>query len=314
MPVGNISRAILPDLGEAEYNKLNAGVSLFQCVWPGKVLFDKAIWGFYDLQTFDITTNPNAAVPQYDSRWLTGQEAQIWFHRMKGKSDVAIAWVPDDKFWHNRMLFMDSPRTYRKMISMLRGADGNDLSAAQCQFEIACLEEELKCQTPIYKIMRNGIEVDHTLDKKEAEEIKNEMKLVPRKDKATGTVIYVELRGVKYGVVEDMKIDYKSEIKQLKAIEGPKHKYGWTECDEFMKVIRPKVLKTIQERQNEVPATDATKESVMSVLATLSDEDIKALRDKLLGKEPAKAATLLTASGVEKRPAGRPKKILEPVS
>jgi len=290
MPVGRMPVGNLPDLEESQYNALNAGIDLFQCVWPGRIKYDKSVSGFFDCKVEDVTDNERGR-QRYSRKWLTGPDAAIWFERSKLKKEIGIAWIPDDAFWHNRIVFMDNQHL-KAMIAQLRQHDGNILSGADVLLELDCLEKELKTLTPIYKLIVNGRENDYFFSEKEAKDTMKIVKFKPGVNRETGLPTMVEIRGKKFEIKKDFRLSYKKEIEELKRRQlKMQRKFGWTECDEFMKEIKPKVIKRAEEiraegMSGEIPTqVGISPQQLVAALAELNSEDLEKVTAKLLGKK-----------------------------
>jgi hypothetical protein len=257
---------------------LNAGIGLFQLAYPRKLYRDEKIWGLFGARA--VTTNPdefNLENRRYRIEWQTSKDCYVRFFENKGRG---YAYVPDDQFWHNRLIFLHQPR-YLGWLHQLKLPDGSVLMPPDVRMEIGCLADEILEEKKTWEVHVDGIQRDWFFSKKEADEfIKDEKSVTPKI--VGGKIMPIKKDRRKFTTVESKKSEIKPEIKELIKREKYKHRFGWSECDEFMKEIKPKVVANIQEKRKTMtiaPAPAISKADLIETLMSLTPED----RASLLG-------------------------------
>jgi hypothetical protein len=228
---------------------LQAGFGMFQLVYPKKINFDDRIMGFFDVDVKEIDSEVGGlnSRAQLDINWRTGSDAYATFFRVN-KEGLGVCWLPDDAFWHNRLCLMDNPSMI-PMIRQLITGSGSVKDSIEVRMEIKCLEDELKESVSIWRIIKNGREIDFFWSKQEADEFANSLKSPELSTDGGNNIIVRGKSNSKVDIIEGKKLQYKKEIEKLKSEEMNRHRFGWTECDEFRKVILPRVAKRINDER-----------------------------------------------------------------
>jgi len=284
--VGTEFGGIFPDMNEEEHLLLQAGIPIFQMKYPEPTEWDKTIMGFFG--AIADAPDPDARKIPIQVKWLTRGDAKIIFKASKSRQRVAIAWAPDDMWWHNRMIFMDQP-SWLKCVLQERLPDGRIKDAMEVAFEIHCMTEVLKAKTPYFKVMqeRNGIlhEVSSFVKEQDAKDFIEAQGKMELKEK-DGVIKPVKIFKKNFSIDKGERLDYRPEINLLRETEKRKHRFGWTECEEFQRKIKPEIQERINEGAPEiVKATQKLDaESILEAINNMGPQAMAALRAKLLGK------------------------------
>jgi hypothetical protein len=220
---------------------LRAGVRFFVCRYPKETANNKNIMGPFDVRCTEIPDYANRR-QAYDITWRTGHNAGVQFV-LQDDDRTAIAFMPDDIYYHNRITLADHSWIY---IEGLYAMKNGMMSAADAQLEISCLREVLTCSVPIYKIVdRTGREHCYKFTLKEAEEILSEkrIKMLGRGQVARDVFPFKDCNIVT-GTIRDKKPEVKELIKKYSRMP-----FGWTSCEEFLQGIRVDVEKLIAQRR-----------------------------------------------------------------
>ncbi len=224
-------------------------IGMFLLVWPRKMNFDERIPGFFDVAARDngMEVFANNMDAHISLEWNT-RNPYCTFYKVN-REGLGLCWLPDDPFWHNRIVFMDNnSRRFPvwSMIQQLTTPSGAVKDGNEVRMEIKCLEAELKEQVNIWKIVKNNQELVDFETKKEAEEYVETLKQPEIKaDGDKGISIQGRLHG-KIDIKEGFKLKYKKEIAELIRVERVRHEFGWTQCDEFVKHIAPRVMERVK--------------------------------------------------------------------
>lgn len=287
------SFGVFPDIEDEKYqNALLAGIPLFQLIWPKKAHFNDIVSGPFNVKVVSRDRGEGGNVTQMQQRqrqfivtWLTDGRAHITFERQKKVKNVAIAWMPDDQWWHNRVILMDN-RWILNMVSQLRLPNNDIKTSAEIGMEINCLESFLKEEQPIWTIFANNREIDHFSKKKDAEDWIKEVQLVAPVVGAGGVLIAPPKNHKKkaYRYEKGCKLEYRPEIKELIEKEKFRHRYGWTECSRFRDEIVPQTIEMIKRKRPQMEKVVKPKLDIDNI----SEEDLMKLREKILSKKEEK--------------------------
>jgi len=268
------------DLKEEQANCMRARIALYQVVFPSATRWQERLWGPYDVKVHIDDTEFRRSRPRMIVKWRTQQNAYITYDRVDRRT--AVAWMPDDPFWHNRLFLMDSPAllnqvTHRRSHSGIQSLD-------EVQMEIKCLEEVLHETVPIW----TAVEGKRVLgDFKSAKEAKSwiEDLTEPTLKLINNVMTPVKVRKRKIDIIERSTRQYPEKV--LKIIEKEKnlHEFGWTQCPFFTEKVQPKVKAMIKERREKMekkPGVTAAPIDMIRSIAKMSEEEKAALRSMLM--------------------------------
>jgi hypothetical protein len=261
---------------------LMAGIRLFVLMYGKRCpdMHSRPLMG-----PFDVVVAENFAQGSdraaYNERWITGADAGIKYEPIDKKGTL-IAFMPDDRFYHNRMILADQPAL--RLVEMQDQQNGI-VSAAAIGMEIQCLRDVVNEQATIYKIMRNGLEIDYFWTEDEAIEFVNQEETVLRGNNRIPTVV---TPFKKCKIVRGTKIRKRPNIVEM-IRQHARDTYGWTGCQEFRETVLPKVNQLIKDRNRSNDFSDQginiaspidIKKQVIDIIRSLSDDEIKELRGK----------------------------------
>ncbi|MBU1778004.1 MAG: hypothetical protein KJ899_15370 [Gammaproteobacteria bacterium] len=292
MPVLGSDLMTFQGLPETEGLKLQAGKrhgieGVFQIRWPKPTRNTQHLFGPYQVTV--VAPDPDFRSNRLSVNWVTNMmDAKIDFIR-QGTKTMALGYMVDDTYWHNRLILMDQP-IYLRNTQQLRTADGQMKSGSEVLFEINCLEKILKCETPFWRVFKNGRVLGDFPSKPRAEEEIDEQSAAKLRTNKEGALIPVREKKIKWDIKEFKALDYRPEIKELIVKEKMKrNRFGWTQCSEFMEKIKPQALALIDEKKEDFK----TGEKQLAVgdlvrgLRDMNEEDKMILRE-LLKNSPKK--------------------------
>lgn len=286
MPIGSFG--IYPDMEEKDHRALEVNIPLFQVVYPKPIYFEEAIHGFFNVKV--TSPDPEIRNSRHSIEWYSGGDAYIPFEIKNMKTGLAVAWVPDDPWMHNRIMFMTQPKV-ANMLKQLRRPDGNIISAAEIIFELKQMESVLMKPVKIWHVARNGKNECCFTKKDEAERYKETQgKTEIRLDPKTGTLQPLKVKSAEYSIVEGERLSWRPEISALIAREKNKHRFGWTEADEFKTKWRPKIIEAIGKQKEAFKAANDKigAQDIASLAESLSEEQIELIAKRVMAKKKTK--------------------------
>lgn len=244
-------------LPEKYQEAINSGIRFVELHYPVPLEFPKSILGFFNVEVTTILV-PGTLKTEYNEKWLTGKNAYIQFEKAK-KNGLAVAFMPDDRYYHNRQTLVDNPQL---IIHQMHTRTDGIIPGAFVKNEIQCLREVIHEKVPIFKIMDTVFnrEITYFYTEEEAEAhrqklaIKNNCKVVPGE-----------------------KMKKKPYVLELIRRYGNQHT-GWTDCDEFRGKILPQVNALIAQRKKSVLLDGDAKapdlrSQLVALLSSLSPEE-----------------------------------------
>jgi len=275
----------IPNIPEKYQAASRRGIHFFELRYPKPADMDQTVYGPFDLKASETWDTMRQRMV-FNIRWLRENEAHIRF--TPDSRGVAVAWMPDDKFWRNRIYLMDTRLLYVSIFNY--HTKSGQYPGSMVRTEIDCMRDVLKEKKDIFKVFMDGKERDVFRTKEEAEEFINENTEVRQKvDKITGNVVTLTSKH-KFKIVPGTTIDYRDEIIDLIRRENGRHEFGWTQCDEFQNDIKPSILKLIEERsRTETPAD--SKESILTQLRSMTPEEKEELKALLSIKNAVPEST-----------------------
>lgn len=218
---------------------LRAGIRFFIIRYPKYVYTDQRVMGAFDVRCNEESM-PGVENASYDMRWLTGVSAGVTFFIIT--DGLAVAHMPDDIYYHNRILLLTHPW-------MLAHAEGlltreGVLAASQLNTEIQCLREYVWEPRVIYKVIReNGSEVTFQWTEEDAKKI-----IASTEKRTMNRTSLIEYKPYeKCHIVEGKKITWKPRFENM-IRQYSRQPYGWTACPEFKEQVIPAVNQLIQQR------------------------------------------------------------------
>lgn len=258
----------IPNIPERYQAASRRGIHFFELRYYKPIYGDQTIFGPLDVKCKE-DWNSMTGSTQFHIKWLKDNDAHIRY--VPDAKGVAVAWMPDDKFWRNRVYIMDTPDLYRTLFAY-HTANGQ-FPGTTIRREIDCLREVLKEEKPLYVVLANGRKMEQFLRKEDAEIYINEQSEVKHQiDRMTGQVKQITNKA-KFQIVEGKTLDYKDWVKDMIKRENGRHEFSWVQSEDFEKKVRPQVLKLIKERvKADAPQGDKRAE-ILEVLKSLSDAE-----------------------------------------
>jgi len=247
-------------LNTAEQNAIDAGLNLYELrkvKLNNNSVIDMGLWGV-DAKLWQIQGNSDG---QYRLNWHRGQVAYVTY-KINSKG-VAVAFCPDDKEWHNRLLLCTYPETNVK-IDRYHTSKGV-INGAEAKKELDILSDCIND----WKVVDNEdeIEGEKTLFRsKYLQEVEDQYRTMLRKNPS---------------------LKNRLQIKQSKIakIEELMKRYGFEYfvSEEFLKEIRPAIEERIQ---NELySSVESTADQLISSVANMTIDQRIELRNLLFPDE-----------------------------
>jgi hypothetical protein len=235
---------------------------------------------------------------RFDFAWETGDAAMIKFEA--DKKGIATAWIPDDKFWHNRMVILGNRTLYDSILCYRK--NGAVMDSETFKIELSCLERTLKHEVDVYNLYNE----DKLIGKFSTENAAKE-EISSRNSMTTRVLPNGELQVVpkdvkEYRIVKGKESVDKPEIVDLKKKYRRKFQFGWSECPEFDNIKNVVVTTYIREKEKLAPkSTEAI--NFVKAIESISDDEKKKIADLLMSyanKQPVikeKMPNGITAKG-----------------
>lgn len=192
------------------------GVNFFELRFPSIAKYPKTIMGPYDVAVTERINPVNHKIA-VKRDWITDAAAQVRYEVINSNTGLAVAFMCDDEFWHNRVIILDNPGFD---VFAYHTADGI-VSGQVIKQEIECLRDIVCEKRPVYHaVSESGRIIKSANDEREIDDL---LRARPDLKKQTSFV------KVKTGYVRDLIGKYSRQ------------QYGWTSSPEFKLTIVPKV-------------------------------------------------------------------------
>jgi hypothetical protein len=272
---GSLSFGVFPDMREKEHRILEAGIPLFQLVYPKPLTFDKDIMGPFGVIVH--AGDPDAVNSSHQVEWLHGGNAHFSFERVNQRG-LAVGWLADDPWMHNRVFLMTNP-AFASMLKQERMPSGDIRPGTMVMFEIGAMDKILREPVPIFRVFVDGREACSFLTKAEAEAYIDEAGQTEVKLDARGALLPMRVKRSKYSIVPGEVRIWKKEVADLIARERNRNQFGWTESKEFENKWKPLIIEEIKKGREQfaeqVEAIDV--EAAAESIKNLPDEVIEAI-------------------------------------
>ena len=282
--VGSGSRSFgdIPNIPEKLQAGMRYGIHYFEMRYPRPLTMHQQIFGVFDVrvkETYDTVLRKM----NFSTEWITGGAGCVNFKPDSKK--VGTAWLPDDKYWHNRIFLMDTP-ILRQSVVAYHTADGM-YPGGTVLSELLAMRDVLKEPTKIYKVCKKGQDRDINFfyDKDSAlGYVEENTQILQRIDPTTG-IIKNQKAKTSLEVVEGSILEYKPEIKKLINKENRTNEFGWTQSKEFQNVWKPKILELIEERKKDMAENPSGKiGNILSSVSSLPEDQLEELRQIINGR------------------------------
>jgi hypothetical protein len=267
--VGNSGKAGQFEIPENYETALRAGIRFYVCRFPKRGINNRTMFGFFDVKVGEqiLTDQVN---PHYNERWLTGSDANIVFQK-QGKSQILIAFIPDDRWYHNKMMIAEHPWL------ILEGLYSNDQGMANSQeaiIEIQSVREITYTKAEIFKVLdSSGTEIDFFFEKPLAEKF-----IAQKVHRTTAAGFPYEAQPYLECSIEPWMYPVrKPEIVRL-INEHRNEAYGWTNCPEFRNVWMPQIEALISEKKKNITSGVDVLSQPGALQSMVQDEVMKLIR------------------------------------
>jgi len=266
----------LTSVPEHLHDAIRAGFGFFECRLRMKHKWGQPVSGPYSVSVKESSFQKSTLEDtKYNIQWFTGSDRPAVQFRPKPQplgaplSQISIGYIVDDPGWFNRILLVEN-HPY-----VCTGYHSNKgympLSAFSVWFD--AIREVLFVEKKRFVVLSNSGKRLQSFFK-EADAV--DFSKTPDDDHP-GKLLHPRST-----VVAEEYIDKTDELlKIIHQNRGILH--GWTASDEFVKGVRPRIQKIIDERVGDVEPTQGN--ITLAQVASMSQEERRALRDLLL-KEP----------------------------
>lgn len=256
-----------------------AGIRLFEVLYPirddsGTKRQLAGVFSVKVSEDYDHVENKTV----YKEKWHTGYNAFVEYRPIDNRGTL-VAYVPDDRWYHNRVILLDNPQI---QVNQLLTLERGDIPRAEAMIQLQCLREIICEERPIYKIIRpNQTEQDwfQTEDEAKAFITQEETTYTGPQRNIPVIVRPFEKHTIKPGKRWMKRPEVEQMIIRYRGLE-----YGWTSCEEFVKSYIPRISRLIDERTKafrqmtpDTPAVDI-KAAIMDALSTLTPEQLESLK------------------------------------
>jgi hypothetical protein len=287
----NSNFGIYPDIDDAQITALlQSGVPMFQILHPKPRYYDMFVGGPIKATAYIPSVEFEGRNARMPVTWETKHPSITFHHTKMGTSSRVIGWVPDDRFWHNRIVIMENA-WMRSGILQLRMPDNRIINGAEASMQISVLEKMLKKKYKIYKVMDKSFgEISYFYTKKEADNF-IEGKLADNKEIKLfdGQIQPLNRQRIdrikSWTIVEGERTDYREDIISLINRERKKgHRFGWTECSEFAS-IQKQCIKEMTKQATGSSTGNEGLDVVKSVLQSFNKDDLARMLKERMAEE-----------------------------
>lgn len=248
-----------------------AELSFFELKFYGEKRYSQNVFGFFDVKVTRLAELPQMRSrgigPRFDIKWRTGKDAKFTYECVNQKSGLAVAFVVDDEFWHNRIYMAFSPVYH---IFQYHSPNG-PIEGEVVTREIDCLREVTQDKMKAFTVKNpGGKSVFNSFEEEEVDAF------LKAKNGATRPGMLPPFRKM-------IRTVWITKPEVLALIEKYKReKYGWTSNSEFDRVVREPTLRLIDERsisRTAKPTASLTQDMVdkmvMNKLTSMTATDLK---------------------------------------
>lgn len=296
---GNSMFGVYPDLAKDQQNVLLNGINLFQLIYPKRVYSDIQIHGPFNVKVLerdiDVSNRSGPLSRRFKVNWQIKGDAHIDFEYDR-QNKIGIAWMPDDPYWHNRVILMDTTWLLRS-VTQLRLPDNSIKSGAEVALEVKCLESVLKHDIDVFHLIEDGrVRLGSFRSKKEAVDYKDDQVAMVPQIKSDGTIAAVKRRKAAYEIQQGTDREYRPEIISMINQEMPRHEFGWTQCSKFQEELKPQVIDLIKQERSKATAIPAVQAGpklsladVARIFAGMTTEEKAFIAESMRGSTPQEA-------------------------
>lgn len=239
------------------------GVNFFEVRYHKKIEYPITVFNFFDVKC----QLRQAMGGQFTVHFETISDARACVrYEVANKYGLAIAWIPEDKYRHNRMMIAMNGLEVFAYHTNKGAVQGGEIMA-----EINALREELKEERKKYHLVQleTGAQIDEGWVKADLE--KKKVEIEEKKGKGT-----LEIK-------QSMQFDTKPHVLDV-IRKYSKSTFGWTDSPEWRDEIYPGAVKRFKKNSaaGVVGADDAGE--LLSAIKSLPKETMAELRKLLIKK------------------------------
>ncbi len=288
------------DVPEHLQAAVESGLNFFELRFQGEKRFNQNVFGFYDV----VVTREQHPIRKnqvfYPTRYLVGRDAKIKYKCINQNTGLSVAFMPDDKFWHNRILLAFHP-VY--MIFAYHTRD-SQVAGSTLNREIECLRDICQDKIETFAVLNQfGRPIFNSKVEAEADAFMAEKKKKPGRQS-------LNMRKIR-------RFAWETKSFVLDIIRNAGTEYGWTDSPEFEQQIKMPCLRLIDQRgisrtgiENTRSIEQMVQDSVARTIQSMSPEDLKRI---IAGKLESKgdptateAASMVQGTGQPTLPAAEP--------
>lgn len=218
------------DIPERFQTSIRAGVNFFELRTEKPIFFDRQINGPFSVSC-NGEFNTVRQKETFNVDWQTGERASLRFEVVHPRTGLAKAFLPDDPFWHNRIMICDNPGL--QLIHAYHTREG--------MFPGSMLLEEINLLYQLITVQATEFTVYNAVGR-----------MIGSFDTRTKAETDIKDNGYKNHEVRERIIRVKSpDVLQMinRWHTTTRSKFGWTDCQQF-EAIKNEVLRQIKERRS----------------------------------------------------------------
>jgi hypothetical protein len=243
------------------------GVNFFELRFPSITKYPKTIMGPYDV-TVTERINPVNHKVAVKRDWITDAAAQVRYEIVNANTGLAVAFMCDDEFWHNRLIILDNPGFD---VFAYYTAEGI-VPGQVIKQEIECLRDVVCEKRPVFHaVSESGRIIKSANDEREIEEL---LRARPDLKRQTSFV------KVKTSYVRELISKYSRQ------------QFGWTSSPEFKMTIVPKVEQLYKTRGISraiagaaAISQDMVNSAMREILKGLTPESLRQIQQQIQNEE-----------------------------
>jgi len=270
----------VPYMPKEKVALIRAGVSLYELRAPGETFFNKVITGPFNANSVAFGAGNTV---RHQVEWVAGMSTGLTYDA-DGDGN-AIAWMPDDPWWHNRLQLLLDPW----LNAIQKHTPQGIVPGYIIQFELQALRNVLRFEEKTFDVWVDGHNKDWFKTKEEAEAYIEDKKTYAMKMGPNG-MVQVPTNKRKYEIKPGKRWEYRPEVLEL--IDKSRHeRYGWTSSMAFQKEWKPLIIREYERLKSSTTAQSkaaVTPEDLAMAIASMNTEDKERFLAIMSGKPAAK--------------------------
>lgn len=270
----------VPYMPKEKAKLIRAGLSLYELRARGESYFNKTIMGPYDATAIVFNAQGGSGRTQAQLNWRTGLDAGIIYDA--DDEGNAVAFMPDDPWYHNRLMLMLDPWLNPVQKHTPQGI----VPGYVVQQETEALKNVLRVKIPTIEVFADGKFKDWFLTEEEADAFIEDKKTYAIKFGTNG-IQNVPTNKRKYEKRPGTRWEYRPEVMEM-INRGRGLQYGWTASHEFEREWKPKIEKEFARiKSTQAPKASAIEpEGIAMAISSWSPEQRARFQQILMGGAP----------------------------